>query len=130
MNFNLKDVSIETKRGRGKGGQRRNKVETCVRATHLPTGITVEIDNDRTQIKNKREALQILEQRVRQLELDEQAARKKEKRDYAIHNTETIRTYDFRSGLVRDHRSGKVASLKDVLRKGKIELLHPEAGDR
>lgn len=126
MKLDMKDVVIETKRGSGPGGQNKNKVETCVVATHTPTGITVTINSGRSQNKNKREALRILQQRLDGLAEERRAADKKTRRDYAIHNTETIRTYDYKSGLVRDHRTGKVASIKDVLRKGKINLLHPD----
>lgn len=57
--MNKKDVKIETFRGKGKGGQHKNKTDSCVRATHIPTGISVTIDG-RDQHKNKREALRRL----------------------------------------------------------------------
>lgn len=120
-----KDIKTEYMRGKGPGGQNRNKVSSCVRLTHIPTGTSVRIDG-RDQHKNYKKALKELEKRLDQLKEDEKAAEKKARRDYAIHNEETIRTYDFKKGIVKDHRTGKTASLKDVLVKGKIELVAPK----
>lgn len=120
--FNMSDVKIETFRGKGNGGQHKNKTDSCVRATHVPTGISVTIDG-RKQSKNKKEALKELRRRLEEEQDNEKAARKKERRDKAIRETETIRTYDFKRQEVTDHRTGKTAPLKAVLRKGQIERL-------
>lgn len=77
----------------------------------------------RDQHKNKRAAIKMLEKRVAQAKREARAAEKKADRDHKIHNTETIRTYDFSRGVVKDHRTGKKASLKNILGKGKIDLL-------
>lgn len=116
------DLKIERIRGTGPGGQRKNKVATCVRLTHIPTGVVVTADC-RTQPESMRKALKDMETRLAEAEAGEKAAKKKARRDRAIKNQVTIRTYDFQHGTVKDHRSGKVASLKQVLGKGKIELL-------
>jgi peptide chain release factor 1 len=118
----MKDISFEYTKGKGPGGQHRNKTCSAVRATHIPTGITAYVDG-RDQHKNKRAAIKELEKRVKQAKHDARAAEKKAHRDHAIHNTETIRTYDFSRGEVKDHRTGKRASLKNILDKGKIDLL-------
>lgn len=118
------DVRIDKMRGRGPGGQNRNKVNSCVRVTHLPTGTVVTIDG-RDQGKNIKEAMRVLEERLAQQAADVKAAAKKAKRDVAIHSTEVIRTYNFSRNEVKDHRTGKVASIKEVLGKGKIELISP-----
>lgn len=123
MKFNKKDVTFETKVGQGPGGQHRNKTSSCVVATHEPTGLTVTID-ERNQHQNKRKALKVLEEKVNEYFAEQQAAEKKARRDKAIHDTKRIRTYDFKSGVVKDHRTGKTASIKDVLVKGRIDLLH------
>ena len=109
-------------KGQGPGGQHRNKTSSCVIAKHEPTGIEVKIDG-RDQHKNKRKAIRELDQAVTAWYDEQKAAEKKAKRDYAIHNETRIRTYDFSSGVVTDHRTGKRASLKDVLGKGKLEKL-------
>lgn len=117
------DLKIERiKRSKSAGGQHNNKVASCVRVTHLPTGIQVEI-NGRDQHRNLREALQELERRLAAAKAAEKAAGKKARRDKAIHDTRTIRTYDLRKGVVKDHRTKKTAPAKDVLEKGKLELL-------
>lgn len=116
------DLKIDRIRGTGPGGQNRNKVASCIRLTHLPTGIVVTKDG-RDQHKNLQMAMRELEHRLAQARRDTQAAERKTRRDAAIKDTSSIRTYDYKSGLVRDHRTGKVASIKDVLVKGKIDLL-------
>lgn len=116
------DIKVDRIRGSGPGGQNRNKVASCVRVTHLPTGTVVTIDG-RDQHKNLQKAMKELDRRVQQLLADELAIRKKARRDHAIHNVETIRTYDYKRGVVKDHRSGREASIKDVVVKGKIELM-------
>lgn len=120
--FNKKDVVFETKVGQGPGGQHRNRTASCVVATHVPTSISVTID-ERNQHNNKRKALRLLEQKVKDYFEEEKASVRKNLRDHRIKNTKRIRTYDYKAGTVKDHRTGKVASLKDVMEKGKIELL-------
>lgn len=116
------DLKIEYMKGTGPGGQNKNKVETACRITHIPTGIQAYSD-ERTRRTSFKKAMAALKQRLIDADEEEKAAKRKAKRDHAIHNTERIRTYDFKSGTVKDHRTGKVASLKDVLGKGRIDLL-------
>ena len=122
MEFNLKDVHFEYTKGTGPGGQHKNKVESACRATHIPTGLQAYADT-RSQHQSKKKALKELQKRVRQQADDQKAAQKKSRRDHAIHNTETIRTYDFSRGIVKDHRTGKTASLKNILQKGRLDML-------
>lgn len=109
-------------RGQGSGGQHKNKTDSCVYAKHKPTGIEVKVDG-RDQHKNKRAAIKELQKRVDQHHEDQKAAVRKSRRDFAIKNETRIRTYDFSRGLVTDHRSGKSASLKDILEKGMLDKL-------
>lgn len=118
----MKDIKIEFMRGTGPGGQRKNKVQTACRVTHIPTGITAYAD-ERSQKHSRKSALKALKQRLKDERDQEVARRKKSRRDHAIHNQERIRTYDFQKNLVIDHRTGKKASLKEVLGKGKLDLL-------
>jgi len=109
-------------RGTGAGGQHKNKTSSCVRAVHLPTGISVVIDG-RHQHQNKKRAIEELENKIKQKILDEKTLQKKKMRDEKIKNKKYIRTYDYKTGIVTDHRTGKVASIKEVLLKGNLELL-------
>ncbi len=122
MNIPLQDISFEYTKGKGPGGQHRNKTCSAVRVTHIPTGVTAYVDG-RDQHKNKRQAIKELEKRLVQKKRDRLAAEKKAIRDHKIHNTETVRTYDFSRGVVKDHRTKKTASLKNILIKGRIDLL-------
>lgn len=122
--MNDSDLKIERIKGTGPGGQRKNKVATAIRLTHIPTGIVVVADK-RTSTESMRQARKDMEKRLAGAKAEAKAVAKKARRYHAIHNEETIRTYDFKAGTVKDHRTKKVASLKDVLGKGKIELLHP-----
>ena len=125
MKINKKDLKIETMRGSTKaGGQHLNKTDSCVRVTHLPTGISV-IENSRNQHQNKKKAIKKLEKKLRELEEDERARIKKSRRDKVIKETNIIRTYDYKLDKVTDHRTGKSASIKDVVKKGKIDLISP-----
>jgi peptide chain release factor 1 len=122
MSIPIQDISFEYTKGKGPGGQHRNKTCSAVKATHKPTGTTAYVDG-RDQHKNKRQAIKMLEQRIAQAKREAKAADKKAHRDFKIHNTKTIRTYDYSRGIVKDHRTGKKASLKNIIDKGKLDLL-------
>lgn len=119
------DMKIETIRGKGPGGQHKNKTDSMVRITHIPTGIVVSVDG-RHQHRNRKKAIAELERRLRESKLEQQAARKKANRDARIHDRTTVRTYDFSRGVVKDHRTGKTASLKNILEKGKLEIFYDD----
>lgn len=126
-----RDCIIERIRGSGPGGQNRNKVASCVRVTHKPTGIAVRIDG-RDQHRNLQMAMKELEKRLKEAKAAAQAGQRKARRDEAIkpENEVTIRTYDFKSGMVTDHRTGRKATIKNVLLKGKIELVAPRFSEQ
>lgn len=91
-------------------------------AIHEPTGIEVTID-ERCQHQNKRKALKLLDRAVQEHFDKQRAAKRKARRDEAIHDHTRVRTYDFSRGVVTDHRTGKTASIKDILGKGMLEKL-------
>ena len=120
MSFNKKDVNFKYKRGSGPGGQHRNKTDSCVVATHVPTGLTVTIDG-RDQHKNKSLALKEIETLFFAEIASKAAKEKKSDRDFKIHNTKVIRTYNFKRNQVKDHRSKKIANLTQML-EGKVDF--------
>lgn len=124
MDIKESDLKIETMRGTGPGGQHRNKTDSACRITHIPTGICAYAD-ERSQRQSKRLARKELIRKIEELGNAKRAEEKKAGRDYRIHNTPTVRTYHFPRQTVKDHRTGKTASLKEVL-AGKLSLVHPD----
>lgn len=118
----MSDITFRYTRGQGPGGQRKNKVETCVIAKHVPTGLEVRVDG-RSRHQNQREAIKLLKERLRKLAIAERAKKRKARRDHAIKHEERIRTYDYSRNLVTDHRTGKTAPIKEILEKAKLEKL-------
>src|SRR5262245_47179654 len=110
-----RDCIIERITGSGPGGQHRNKTASCVRVTHKATGIQVCIDG-RHQHRNLAIAMKELERKIDSARSLRKSAARKKRRDQAIRNEVTIRTYDFKAGLAWDHRTGRKAPLKEVLR--------------
>lgn len=122
--LNLRDVSIETKRGSGAGGQHRNKTESAVRAVHLPTGLVADICCDRSQHRNKEIALMVLAQRVATQNHQRNHDRRDQRRRDQIGSgmrADKIRTYRERDNQVVDHRSGKKGRLDQAM-KGVLPL--------
>lgn len=104
MNFPKNQLKIETMRGQGAGGQHRNKTDSMVRITHLPTGIVVQCDG-RNQHANKRKALKELEKRLKEADAETRAAAKKAERDRKVASSRRVRTYDETANRVTDHRT-------------------------
>ena len=115
------DVRIDTFRSSGAGGQNVQKTETAVRATHLPTGLTASVQDERSQSANKTRALDLLASRVMALREAKTAGATRDMRRAMVgsgHIAERVRTYAYREGVVTDHRSGVRAPLGDVLAGG------------
>jgi len=121
-----KDLRIDTFRSSGAGGQHVNKTDSAVRITHLPTGIVVQCQNERSQHKNKATALRILRARLYEKEMKEKAEKLEE-----LHNTKKeiawgsqIRSYILHPyKMVKDHRTNKIIHQADRVLDGEIDEL-------
>ena len=114
------DLKIDTFRSSGAGGQHVNKTDSAVRVTHLPTGIVVECQDDRSQHKNKARALAVLAARIKDQQVRAQQSERAATRKSLVgtgDRSERIRTYNFPQGRVTDHRINltlyKIASIMD-----------------
>ena len=101
------DLRIDTYRSSGAGGQHVNKTDSAVRITHIPTGIVVECQDDRSQHRNKAQAMSVLAARIKDVQVRDQQQQIASTRKSLIGSgdrSERIRTYNFPQGRVTDHR--------------------------
>ncbi len=125
--INPTDLQIDTFRSSGAGGQHVNKTESAIRITHLPTGLVVECQDERSQHKNKERALKILRSRLAEIEREKQEAAVASERKSQVgtgDRSERIRTYNYPQGRVTDHRIGlTLYKLEQVLNGDLDEII-------
>ncbi|MDR7329109.1 peptide chain release factor 1 [Corynebacterium guangdongense] len=126
VNIDEKDLRVDVYRSSGKGGQGVNTTDSAVRITHLPTGIVVTCQNERSQIQNRARAMQVLQARLDQLERDKADAEAAEGRAAQVRTmdrSERIRTYNWPENRITDHRIGYKANNLDSVLNGDMDDL-------
>ncbi|GGP24037.1 peptide chain release factor 1 [Silvimonas iriomotensis] len=126
ININPADLRIDTFRASGAGGQHINKTDSAVRVTHIPTGIVVECQDDRSQHKNKARALAVLAARIKDVQDRERHAKEAATRKSLIGSgdrSERIRTYNYPQGRMTDHRINLTLYKLDAIMDGDLEEL-------
>ena len=126
VHINPADLRIDTFRASGAGGQHINKTDSAVRITHLPSGIVVECQDDRSQHKNKAQAMKVLAARIRDVHLREQQTKEAATRKSLVGSgdrSERIRTYNFPQGRLTDHRINLTLYKLDYIMDGDLDEL-------
>jgi peptide chain release factor 1 len=121
-----RDLRIEVKRSSGPGGQSVNTTDSAVRITHLPSGLVVEIQDEKSQHKNKAKAMSVLRSRLYDLELNKQRESQSAERKLMVgggERSEKIRTYNFPDNRVTDHRIGHTIHNVPAVLEGQIDPL-------
>jgi peptide chain release factor 1 len=121
-----KDLRIDTYRSSGPGGQHMQKTDSAVRITHLPTGLVVACQDERSQIKNKAKALRILGARLLEMKKEAEAKKVTQERRTQIGSgdrSEKIRTYNFPDRRVTDHRINFTSHRLEELLEGDLDEL-------
>ena len=129
IDINTADLRIDTYRASGAGGQHVNKTDSAVRITHLPSGIVVECQDERSQHKNRARAMSFLQARLLDQQVSAQETEQAEKRKLLVGSgdrSERIRTYNYPQGRVTDHRINlTLYKLDEILEGGLDQVVDP-----
>lgn len=124
VDINPADLQIDTYRSSGAGGQHINKTESAIRITHIPTGVVVECQDERSQYKNKDKAMRVLKSRLLEAKREEQDAAVAQERRSQVgtgDRSERIRTYNYPQGRLTDHRIGLTLYKLDDILNGNLD---------
>lgn len=123
------DLRVDTFRASGSGGQHVNKTDSAIRLTHLPTGVVVECQDERSQHKNRARAMSLLQSRLLTAEQDKQHAEQSETRKLQVGSgdrSERIRTYNYPQGRLTDHRINlTLYKLEEIMQGGLEHVINP-----
>ncbi len=126
VDINTNDLKIDTYCASGAGGQHVNKTESAVRITHIPTGLVVTCQDEKSQLKNRDKAMRVLRAKLLEMAEEEQRAGVAEARKSQVgtgDRSERIRTYNFPQGRVTDHRIGLTLHKLDFVLNGELDEL-------
>ncbi len=126
IEVNTGDLRVDTYRASGAGGQHVNKTDSAIRLTHLPTGIVVECQDERSQHKNRAKAMSVLQARLNNLEQEKRQAEEATTRRNLVGSgdrSERIRTYNYPQGRVTDHRINLTLYRLDDVVEGNLSVL-------
>jgi peptide chain release factor 1 len=126
VELNPADLRIDTYRSSGAGGQHVNKTDSAIRITHIPTGIVVECQDERSQHKNRSRAMSLLKARLLSAEREKQQSQQAQSRKLQVGSgdrSERIRTYNFPQGRVTDHRINLTLYKLDDVMNGNLDEL-------
>ena len=127
VNINPNDLKIDVFRSGGHGGQSVNTTDSAVRVTHIPTGISVSMQDEKSQHKNKDKALKILKARIYEMELENKAKAEGANRKEQVGSgdrSERIRTYNYPQNRLTDHRINlTLYSLEEIMLSGNLDAI-------
>ena len=133
IEINKADLKVDTYRASGAGGQHVNKTDSAIRITHLPTGIVVECQDERSQHKNRARAMSLLSARLRDAEETKRTTETAEKRRSLVgtgDRSERIRTYNFPQGRLTDHRINlTLYKVEDIVNGDLDDVIGPLANE-
>ncbi|NQZ83385.1 MAG: peptide chain release factor 1 [Colwellia sp.] len=126
IEINKADLKIDTFRASGAGGQHVNKTDSAIRITHIPSGIAVECQDQRSQHKNRAQAMSVLQARLQQVEDDKRRSDEESSRRNLVASgdrSERIRTYNFPQGRMSDHRINLTLYRLGEIMEGNLQLI-------